>query len=591
MQNLDRLLRQNDHKPYPAYKALKGGYHFPIYTLSIDHVQGDPFAAPSSLSIRIEKEKHGFPAEYYNQPHRRIMLQDLLLRGFGRELSKCSHLAKGSGKSGTLSVSRCGEAVLERSALTIDPKTGTITVRFSAGFPAAGRTTLAMELKKMLFELVPAAVERSLLSRAVPKEKQETWIALSDDQKAIREQLAGQGLVAFIADGAILPRKSGVDDTPMASAVPFESPVEDRVTLRLPNDRTITGLGIKRGITLIVGGGYHGKSTLLQAIERGVYNHIPGDGREYVLTEDTAMKIRSEDGRSVKKLDISTFIRNLPNGKDTVSFSTEDASGSTSQASNTMEAVLSGSRTLLIDEDTSATNFMVRDALMQSVIHPEQEPIVPFLGRMRELYEESGISTVLVAGSSGAFFHVADRILQMKEYKPLDITGIAKKAAAAAPETDVRLVPDSGSHRQSEEGSVAPGISAVQPAEKRKMSDVKDLRVPVRNEALLDSRRVKVRGSGTDSISLNHESVELRFVEQVVDPEQANLLGMLLRTLEEDYFDGRTLLSACVERLYDSLKKQGFSIVHGGSIPGNLAMVRIQELYAMVNRYRALKLK
>ncbi|MBR0145742.1 MAG: ABC-ATPase domain-containing protein [Eubacterium sp.] len=591
MQNLDRLLRQNDHKPYPAYKALKGGYHFPLYTLSVDHVQGDPFAAPSSLSIRIEKEKHGFPAEYYNQPHRRIMLQDLLLRGFGRELSKCSHLAKGSGKSGTLSVSRCGEAVLERSALTIDPKTGTITVRFSAGFPAAGRTTLAMELKKMLFELVPAAVERSLLSRAVPKEKQETWIALSDDQKAIREQLAGQGLVAFIADGAILPRKSGVDDTPMASAVPFESPVEDRVTLRLPNDRTITGLGIKCGITLIVGGGYHGKSTLLQAIERGVYNHIPGDGREYVLTEDTAMKIRSEDGRSVKKLDISTFIRNLPNGKDTVSFSTEDASGSTSQASNTMEAVLSGSRTLLIDEDTSATNFMVRDALMQSVIHPEQEPIVPFLGRMRELYEESGISTVLVAGSSGAFFHVADRILQMKEYKPLDITGIAKKAAAAAPETDVRLVPDSGSHRQSEEGSVAPGISAVQPAEKRKMSDVKDLRVPVRNEALLDSRRVKVRGSGTDSISLNHESVELRFVEQVVDPEQANLLGMLLRTLEEDYFDGRTLLSACVERLYDSLKKQGFSVVHGGSIPGNLAMVRKQELYAMVNRYRALKLK
>jgi hypothetical protein len=234
---------------------------------------------------------------------------------------------------------------------------------------------------------------------------------------------------------------------------------------------------------------------------------------------------------------------------------------------------------------------MVRDALMQSVIHPEQEPIVPFLGRMRELYEESGISTVLVAGSSGAFFHVADRILQMKEYKPLDITGIAKKAAAAAPETDVRLVPDSGSHRQLEEGSAAPGISAVQPAEKRKMSDVKDLRVPVRNEALLDSRRVKVRGSGTDSISLNHESVELRFVEQVVDPEQANLLGMLLRTLEEDYFDGRTLLSACVERLYDSLKKQGFSAIHGGSIPGNLAMVRIQELYAMVNRYRALKLK
>jgi len=578
MQNLDRLLHQNDHKPYPAYKALKGRYSFPLYTLTIDHVQGDPFAAPSSLSIRVGKEKHGFPAEYYAEPHRRLMLQDLLLRGFGRELSKCSHMAKGSGKSGTLSVSRCGQAVLERSALTIDPSTGTVTVRFSAGFPAAGRTTLAMELKKMLFDLVPAAVERSLLSRAVPKERLEKWIALSDDQKAIREQLDEMKLVAFIADGAVLPRKSGIDDTPMSTAVPFESPSEDRVTLKLPGDRTITGLGIKEGITLIVGGGYHGKSTLLRAIERGVYDHIPGDGREYVLTADSAMKIRSEDGRSVKKLDISAFIRNLPNGKDTTSFSTEDASGSTSQASNTIEAVLSGSCTLLIDEDTSATNFMVRDALMQSVIHPEQEPIVPFINRMRELYEECGVSTILVAGSSGAFFHVADRILQMKEYKPLDITSMAKQAAAGAPDTDIRP-----GHARSGDDSVC---------REKGFAHITDSRIPLKNHELLDARRVKTRGSGTDSISLNHESVELRFVEQVIDSEQANLLAVLLRTLEEDYFDGRTSLPDCVERLYKSLEKAGFkAVVHGDTVPGNLAMVRKQELYAMINRYRSLKLK
>ena len=570
MHNLERLLNQNDHRPYPAYKALKGRYRFPRYILSIDHVQGDPFAAPSSLSLRIEKAIHGFPAEYYTEPNRRIMLQDLLLREFSRELSKCSHRAKGSGKSGTFSVSRCGQEVLERSALTIEPASGTITVRFSAGFPAAGRTTLAMELKKMLFDYVPAAVEHSLLSRALPKGKAEKWIALADDQRAVRDQLSKAGLVAFVADGAILPRKSGVDDTPMASAVPFESPAEDRVILELPKGRSISGLGIKKGITLIVGGGYHGKSTLLKALERGVYDHIPGDGREYVLTEDSAMKIRSEDGRSVKKLDISAFIRNLPNGKDTVSFSTEDASGSTSQASNTIEAILAGSRTLLIDEDTSATNFMVRDALMQSVIHPEQEPIVPFLGRMEELYRDSGISTILVAGSSGAFFHVADRILQMKEYKPLDITELAKTAAAR----------DAGN---------AAG-DKTQNSERR-LSDLRDMRIPVKNTELLDARRVKVRGSGTDSISINHESVELRFVEQVVDHEQANLLGLLLRTLEEDFFDGRTSLPDCIGQLYQRLQKQGFGAIHGDSIPGNLAMIRKQELYAMVNRYRALKLR
>ena len=567
MQHLEQLLSQNDHKPYPAYKALRGRYRFPVFTLSIDHVQGDPFAAPSSLSLRIDAARHGFPKEYYELPHRRIMLQDFLLRGFHRALSRNSHKAKGSGKSGSLTVSSCGQEVLERSALTIDPKDGVLTVRFSAGFPAAGRTTLAMELRKMLMDFVPAAVRESLLFSAVSKDTLKKWISLADDQKAIRDQLAENELTAFVADGSILPRKSGVEQTPLPSAIPFESPAEDRVTLSLPGNRSISGLGLRRGVTLIVGGGYHGKSTLLQALERGVYDHIPGDGREYVITENTAMKLRSEDGRSVKQLDISTFIRNLPNGRDTVNFSTEDASGSTSQAANTMEAILAGSKTLLIDEDTSATNFMVRDTLMQRVIHPEQEPIVPFLSRMRELYEALNISTILVAGSSGAFFRVADRILQMKEYRPLDITEQAKQASAEMGEPDE--------------------ISST-------TADTflpKDLRIPLQNQAVLDARRVKVRGSGTDSISLNHESVELRFVEQIVDHEQTNLLGLLLRMLEEERFNGRTPLTTCVNELYEALRSQGFRLLGKESVPGNLAMIRRQELWAMVNRYRALKLK
>lgn len=562
MRKLEQLLRENDHKPYPAYKSLKGRYTFQGFVLSIDHVQGDPFAAPSSLSIHMQAAQHGFPREYYDQPHRRIMLQDYLLRGFYQELGKYSHKAGGSGKSGTLSVSSCGQEVLERSALTINPSDGSLILRFSAGFPAAGRTTLAQELKKMLFEYVTACVAKCLRFAVTNKAQLQSWIALADDQKAIREQLSTKGLVAFVANGAILPRKSGVDDRPMPSAVKFESPSLDLVTLDLPGGRKLTGLGIKKGITLIVGGGYHGKSTLLKALERGVYNHIPGDGREYVITEDTAMKLRSEDGRSVKQLDISAFIRNLPSGRDTVRFSTEDASGSTSQAACTVEAILSGSKTLLIDEDTSATNFMVRDALMQQVIHPGEEPIIPFLSRMRQLYEELGVSTILVAGSSGAFFSISDTILQMKEYKPLDITQEAKEAAKAA--SDRIEIPE-------------------------KLTPWVDRRIPSPNKEVTEARKVKVRGNGTDAVSLNHESVELRFVEQVVDNEQTNLLGALLRTLEEQYFNGRDPLPKCVGSIYAQLQKTGFGAASQGSIPGNFAMVRSQELWAMVNRYRGLR--
>ena len=563
MRRLEQLLRDNDHKPYPAYKSLKGSYVFQGYELSIDHVQGDPFAAPSSLSIHLTDKQHGIPSEYYGEKNRRIMLQDYLLRHFHGELKKYSNKAGGSGKSGILSVSSCGQEVLERSALTIDPLNGNLILRFNAGFPAAGRTTLAMELRKMLFEYVPACVSKTLRYTALNKEELKKWIELSDDQKAIRRQLDAKGLVAFVANGSVLPRKSGVDDRPMKDAVTFISTVEDEITLELPGDRTITGLGVKKGVTLIVGGGYHGKSTLLKALERGVYDHIPGDGREYVITEDSAMKLRSEDGRSIKKLDISAFIRNLPNGKDTVSFSTEDASGSTSQAANTVEAMQAGSKTLLIDEDTSATNFMVRDTLMHRVIHPGEEPIIPFISRMRSLYEDCGISTVLVAGSSGAFFEVSDTILQMKEYNPINITNTAREAALKY----------SKIFENSEKINI-PG----------------DLRIPYPNKEVTESRKVKVKGSGTDSISLNHESVEIRFVEQVVDNEQTNLLGALLRKLEEKYFNGNKPLAECINELYAGLVSRGFETASGqGQIPGNYAMIRIQELWAMVNRYRGLK--
>lgn len=206
-----------------------------------------------------------------------------------------------------------------------------------------------------------------------------------------------------MADHSVLPRESGISSRPLKDSVPFMSPQSLRVSMKLPHEGTIYGMGIPAGITLIVGGGYHGKSTLLNALELGVYNHIAGDGREYVITDDSALKLRSEDGRFIRNVDISLFINDLPNKKDTRCFSTEDASGSTSQAAGIVEGIEAGSKVFLLDEDTSATNFMVRDTFMQEVISREKEPITPFLERAGDLYEKAGISTILVAGSSGAF--------------------------------------------------------------------------------------------------------------------------------------------------------------------------------------------
>ena len=359
--DLRELLSRIDRRSYPAYKDTRGSWQFPGYVLSIDHVQGDPFAAPSQLHVQVDGRTAGFPPALYRLPCQRAALQDQLTRRFGALAAQFSYQAKGSGHSGLISVSRCGQEVLERTACRLDPGTGAVLLRLEVGFPANGRTINARELEKILFDLLPRCVEGTLLYQSWAPEKLRAAADLAEDQLYIRQRLSALGLCAFVADGSVLPRESGVSQRPMKGAVAFQSPPELAVELDLPHRGKLRGMGVPRGVTLIVGGGYHGKATLLKALERGVYDHSAGDGREYVITDPTAVKIRAEDGRSIQHTDISLFINHLPNGKDTAAFTTQDASGSTSQAANVSEALEAGAQVLLLDEDTSATNFLVRD--------------------------------------------------------------------------------------------------------------------------------------------------------------------------------------------------------------------------------------
>ncbi len=563
---LRNKLRSIDHKGYPAYKDLKGQYNFGDYVLSIDHVQGDPFASPSRLSVRVEKAKAGFPAAYYDTKAKRITLQDHLTRLFGRQVAGGSFQAKGSGKSGLLSVSRCGQQVLERTAMRV--KDGDLVLRFEAGFPANGRTINARELEKMLFDILPDCVRRSLYYGKIDKEKLRQAICLCEDQQYIRQCLTERKLCAFIADGSVLPRESGVSERPMKNGVPFRSPESLRITLDLPNKGAVSGMGIPQGITLFVGGGYHGKSTILQALQNGVYDHIAGDGRELVITDASAFKLRAEDGRSVTGVDISPFIKNLPNRKDTVHFSTEDASGSTSQAAKLMEALESGSSLILIDEDTSATNFMVRDRLMAQVITPGEEPITPFISRVRGMYEDLGVSSVIVAGSSGAFFHMADTIIQMKEYVPIDITQKAKEAAAAYEDRGAEDAEDA-----------------------RKFPPFNRKRCPGPDMALRKEDRIKMKAMGTSEISICKENVELRYLEQLKDQEQSMALAYLLKYAQLKMMDGRKDLRQIGDLLEEQLDGSGLeSLFERGDVSSQLARPRKQEILACINRYRKLKI-
>ena len=576
-EELRQQLRSINRKSYPAYKGLKGLYHFGNYILSIDHVQGDPFASPSHVSIQISHRDAGFPVEYYKDTLTGTTLCDYLTRQFEKQVSQYSFRAKGSGKSGLLTVSHCGQEILSRTACEITEKG--ITARFFVGFPANGRTINATELEKILFDFLPVCIQTSFFYSSLNAKELQNYIELAEDQEFIRQTLPAKNLCAFIADGSILPRESGISSRPMKASVPFTSPDSLRISINLPHKGKITGMGIPKGITLIVGGGYHGKSTLLNALELGVYNHIPGDGREYVITDATAVKLRSEDGRFIKDVDISMFINDLPNKKDTRCFSTLDASGSTSQAAGIVESMEAGSHLFLLDEDTSATNFMVRDAFMQQVIQREKEPITPFLERAEDLYKKAGISTILVAGSSGAFFHIADTIIQMDNYVPKDITASVKKLCSQYPlpavsVTDFQLP---HSHR-----------IMSRPAESSKRL-IHNSRGNHSDSGAAKPERLKTRISGTDGFSLGRQEIDLRYTEQLIDAEQTAALGLLLKYAVEHLADGRRTLPEIVQFLWKNLSLHGLSFfTENQKISCGYATPRIQEIYACLNRYRGL---
>lgn len=560
---LRRQLKSIDRKSYPAYKSLTGSVRFSSYILSIDHVQGDPFASPSHLTAHIDLKAADFPQAYLSQRHRRTALADYLLRKFSKELSAYAFSAKGSGKSGFLGVSRCGQEVLERTACEITDSG--IEIRFFVGFPAAGRTILAGELEKILFQILPPCIEKIFFYRSLPAREVKEVIALAEDQFFLRREIKKRGLVAFIADGSVLPRESGVSDKPMKDGIAFVSPESLAVTLMLPKRGETRGMGIPKGITLIAGGGYHGKSTVLKALERGVYNHIAGDGREYVVTDDSAVKLRAEDGRKITNADISMFIHDLPNRKDTHRFTTSDASGSTSQAANIVEAMEAGSNLFLIDEDTSATNFMIRDDLMQKVIARDKEPITPFLERARDLYEQAGISSILVVGSSGAYFYLADRIIQMDQYHPVDITervrticNTAESPSLYAP--DFHL-PDTDRGFSFLQGSPRPSSQGGRKGGKHEHAKIKLL--------------------GSTAFSLDKSQLDLRYLEQIVDSEQTAALAHLLRFAMENYKGSKITCSELIQQLAGRLEREGLSFVSGSSYTASgLAMPRVQEIYA-----------
>lgn len=588
--DLYRRLSNLDGKSYGAYKSLRGSHDLPDLdaTLFIDKVQSDPYAPASRARVQIPLSVLDYRGASRTQPGRFSTAElDLLNRRLVRALKKY-----GRG----LFIDSPGQQVLRRAAVAelrgdahdVDKHDDALQISVEIQLPARGRRILGREAARLICEDLLDALDDAIVN--APIDALEEAAELEYDQCFLRRAVADANLIGFVADGSVLPRQAGNSQLPKPGATAFTSPESLQHSFQLPSGKTVHGMGIPRGVTLIVGGGYHGKSTLLSSLVTGVYNHVAGDGREFVVADETAVALRAEDGRAVTGVDISPFINGLPSGDDTTRFSTANASGSTSQAAGLMEALGSGARVLLIDEDTSATNFMIRDERMRRLIPDDREPITPLVARVRELWEDHGISTVIVAGGSGAFIDVADTVIAMDAYTPYDVTERARElresATPAAPspafaqigERLLRANFPAGESRGGHGGRGGRGRGGHGGG-----------RGGGRDGRGRGGKPPKPpRARGLELIQVGKDNLDLRAVGQLMDSSQTEAIARILGAVVKQ-LDGRTDLTDLIRREYDNFCHSLFDVAAASTNSGHLAEPRFQEVAAAINRLRLLR--
>ena len=595
LNELTSHLHAIDGRSYAAYKAIVGRYRSPLgWVLYIDRIQPDPYAPPTAIRVVLPLALTGADARLTGftprltganetlteankpltgtnehltaSPTRAVALRDYLARTL-RELLKGQ----------AISIAPAGQEILERSSVNLhetwqdDFSTPAfnapgpyLELRLRWSLPAFGREIAGRQAARNLnLDLARAIAGLDLRESELGAE---AWkhCQVAEDHAALQEILVERGWVAFLADGANLARRSGVSQLPLEGGVPLTAPETLAQTVHLPHAGAVRGTAIPAGVTVIAGGGYHGKSTLLNAIARGIYPHIPGDGRELVATVPEAMAVRAADGRAVTGVDLRPFISHLPGrDADPAQFTTANASGSTSQAASIMESLeLWGQPTqaaLLLDEDTCATNLLIRDQRMRALVSSEREPITPLVDRIRALHRERGISTLIVMGGSGDYLDVADQVLIMDSYRLVDATAQARQVCASQPRVDTSL-PD-----------------FPLPAQ----------RLPQRPEA---KRRgpSRTRALGTQRLVLDRHEVDVADVSGLVDEGQALAVAWALRALLEHHFDGRTSLPQALAQVAKRLDDVGLDAL-GEAHPAFLVRPRLVDVGAAVNRLRSLQ--
>ena len=528
MKALYQKIRALNGKNYGLYKSLaEKSWDFGDFVLEFLHVQGDPFAPASRVLLKTSLQKLGYAPVWGSSFERRLALSDFLLRRLSAVVQE--HFPE---KNAPVAIENPGPEMLVRNSLWVD--NGDLRVCLQVRLPGEGRKIESEAAAEILTMVLPDLVSASLYNDSSRAAQLEAHYGVLADRVEILAELDKRGLCAFVPDGAVLPRASGLSEAPLKDAVPFVAPPEMAVTLEICG-REIRGMGIPRGVTVITGGAFHGKSTLLQALTRSVFPHVPGDGREGVVVDETALRVGVEDGRSVRATDLSIFVRDLPGGVSTKDFTALSASGSTSEAANLLEAIEAGSRTFLIDEDSSAVNFLIRDIRVRKLLGDDREPLIPLTDRIRAI-AQAGYSFILVAGACGDYLDLADNIVVMANYK-------AECAKSTKP-------------AESAEANFAP------PAPRAFADYMQPLQKSVRPASAVE-RQVKVKLAGDSLLQIGFLVSDTSRLNTLVDKSQRLGAGFLLLNLLQNAASNADSMandsvSAAAGKLCESIRNVGF---------------------------------
>ena len=563
-QEFFELLGEIDGRDFAEYNRIIGDYDFARYILKVTRIPSEADDAGTLFVVRVPSGVAGFPPNLYTTAIRRTALEDLLVRKVAEAIARTAAYDDQGISRRRMFVATPGQKILPRSALVISEDF--IEARLTVNLPARRGRILGEEARHVFFEELPAVVNAALVFCNLEETEVNQFVDLMEDADAIRQTLPTRGLVGFIGEGAFLIRQDNSDKPDYDRDVPFIVPDELLVDMDVPNKGRIRGLGIPTGITVVLGDAYSGRTELMKALAAGIYNHVPGDGREYVISMPDTVYVAAEDRRSVQRVDISAFVRQNPAGRDVRQYTTTHADPCAAQAAAVAEAMEVGARALIFDESDSNSGFLCQDSRLQGLATGTEPRLIPLSVCARQMVDDLGISIVVAGASSvSEFIPFADTVLRVDDYQVVDVTREAKQLAVQPSE----LKPDTQALARLVEHSRWVVPSSLDPSSGR-------------HDAVVGAESLT-------KLRFGNHVIDLTAVAQLADVNQTETIGLILYYAKNRYMDEGRPIRELLDLVDRDLSTEGLECLTR-ELRGDLARPRRYEIAAALNRLISLRI-